>query len=169
MISNLIILFFSFFKISMVSFGGGMAMLPYIEYVALSHNLINDNNFVDIIGISQIAPGPISLNTVTYIGFINYGVLGAIIASLSMITASYILVILVHKFIMNSKIDMMKIIMKLKPLMIAFIFKAFLNTAEKSLLNIKDISIFLICSILLYYKKNTIVVLMIALILGVIF
>lgn len=142
-------------------------MLPYIEYVALNQKLIDKTNFVDIIGVSQIAPGPVSINTVMYIGFKNFGILGAIFGAISMISFSYIIVIIVHKFIMNCKINIINIIMNLRPLMIALIFEAFLNTAEKALNDIKSIIIFFICSILLYYKKNTLIVLVVAIILGI--
>ena len=68
----LFILFFTFFKIGLFSFGGGYAMLPMIYHeVVENSNWITPSEFTDILAISQITPGPISINSATYIGILG--------------------------------------------------------------------------------------------------
>ncbi|MGL4977631.1 MAG: chromate transporter, partial [Cetobacterium sp.] len=54
-----LILFIEFFKIGLFSFGGGLAMLPIIQEVVFKHNWLTEAEFLDVIAISQITPGPI--------------------------------------------------------------------------------------------------------------
>ena len=65
------ILFFIFFKIGLFSFGGGYAILPLIQSDVVDfHKWLNIHHFTDIVAISQVTPGPISLNSATYVGYL---------------------------------------------------------------------------------------------------
>jgi chromate transporter len=88
-------LFWSFFQVGLFSIGGGYAAMPLIEeqVVNLNHWLTS-GEFVDIITISQMTPGPIALNTATFVGMRVDGVLGAVIATLGCITPSCIIVLI---------------------------------------------------------------------------
>ena len=67
----LLILFFIFFKIGLFSFGGGYAILPLIQADVVDfHKWLNIQQFTDIVAISQVTPGPISLNSATYVGYL---------------------------------------------------------------------------------------------------
>ena len=67
-------LFYSFFKIGLFGFGGGYAMLSMIQgEVVTRHAWLTPQEFTDIIAISQMTPGPIGINSATYIGYTATG------------------------------------------------------------------------------------------------
>ena len=87
-------LYWSFFKIGLFSIGGGYASLPLIEKEIVDlHGWLTMTEFTDIITISQMTPGPIAINTSTFVGTQIGGVLGAIIATLGCVSPSFIIVL----------------------------------------------------------------------------
>ena len=75
-------LFFTFFKIGLFGFGGGYAMLSMVQYeVVEAHGWLTMGEFTDIVAISQMTPGPIIVNSATYIGYTATG--GSIVGSLT--------------------------------------------------------------------------------------
>ena len=89
----LIRLFIAFLKIGTFSFGGGYAMLPFIQKeIVESNTWISMSEFTDIIGISQMTPGPVAINSATFVGYKVGGIVGGIIATLGVITTSFILI-----------------------------------------------------------------------------
>ena len=97
-------LFLAFVKIGTFSFGGGYAMLPFIQReIVDNNNWININEFMDIIGISQMTPGPIAINSATFVGYKVLGVLGSIMATLGVIFTSFILVSIISKMLESSR------------------------------------------------------------------
>ena len=94
----LVSLFLTFLKIGTFSFGGGYAMIPFMQREIIeNHNWISNNVFMDIIGISQMTPGPVSINSATFIGFKVSGILGSVAATLGVVTTSFILVSIASK------------------------------------------------------------------------
>ena len=88
-------LFYTFFKIGLFGFGGGYAMLSMIQgEVVTRYGWLTPQEFTDIVAISQMTPGPIGINSATYVGYTQHGVTGAVLATLGMITPAMILVIL---------------------------------------------------------------------------
>ena len=98
-------LFLEFFKIGLFSFGGAFGMLPLIEEVVVSHRWLSSNDFYSFVGICESTPGPIAVNIATYVGSIQGGFLGSIVATLGVILLSFILILLIasvlKKFIEN--------------------------------------------------------------------
>ena len=100
-------LFWTFFVIGMFTIGGGYAMLSLIQNkVVLEHDWITDTMFTDIIAISQMTPGPIGINSATYIGYevlLNAGasefmcVLGSFTATFAVVLPSFIIVLAICK------------------------------------------------------------------------
>lgn len=92
-------LFWSFFQIGLFSIGGGYASMPIIQkqVVDLNHWL-SMNEFVDIVTISQMTPGPIAINAATFVGTRIAGVAGAIIATVGCVTPSCIIVLSIAYF-----------------------------------------------------------------------
>ncbi|NEZ47526.1 chromate transporter [Clostridium niameyense] len=166
-------LFFSFLKIGMFSFGGGYAMLPLIEKEIVSgRHWINYKEFIDIIGISQMTPGPIAINSATFVGFTVSGVLGSIFATLGVIAFSFILVSIASHFIMKFKQSnvMKSALMGMRPTLIGFIIYTFLSLSMESYKDLKSILIGIITLLLLLSKKiNPILVIVISGILGIFF
>ncbi|MDR0395142.1 MAG: chromate transporter [Tannerella sp.] len=94
-------LFYTFFKIGLFGFGGGYAMLSMIQYeVVEAHRWLTTGEFTDIIAISQVTPGPIAINSATYIGYAATGgsVLGSAIATFAVCLPSVIIMALVCRF-----------------------------------------------------------------------
>lgn len=171
----LIKLFIAFLKIGTFSFGGGYAMLPFIQAeIVEKNNWISINEFLDIIGISQMTPGPIAINSATFVGYKLFGVIGSIMATLGVIATSFILVTIISK--MLEKFKESKVIkaalLGMRPILIALIIKAFLDLAKESYIDLKSLVITTIIGILLLNKKikiHPILVIVIAAILGLVF
>lgn len=86
-----------YLKIGLVGFGGGYAMLSLIqEEVVTRHQWLTMQEFTDIVAISQMTPGPIGINSATYIGYTVTGsIWGAIAATVSVMVPSFVLVLLI--------------------------------------------------------------------------
>ena len=91
-------LFFTFFRIGIIGFGGGMAILPMIYQSVLEFSDMAAEEFANLFAISQATPGPIAVNAATFVGFKEAGVLGAAAATFGVAVPSFILVALVVKF-----------------------------------------------------------------------
>lgn len=89
-------LYNAFFKVGILTFGGGLAMLPMLRREVIEHHhWLDENELLDVYAISQCTPGVIAVNTATYIGFKERGILGGIIATLGMITPSLVIITLI--------------------------------------------------------------------------
>lgn len=92
-------LFWSFLQIGLFSIGGGYTSLPLIQKQVIElNNWLNMSEFIDIVTISQMTPGPIAINAATFVGTIGGGLLGAIIATIGSITPSCVIVITIAYF-----------------------------------------------------------------------
>ncbi|NLJ79557.1 MAG: chromate transporter [Firmicutes bacterium] len=91
-------LFLSFFKIGLFTIGGGYAMLALIQKEIVHYGWMTSHEFVDIVGIAEMTPGPIAINAATFIGFRSAGVTGSLIATLAVILPSFISVLAVSRF-----------------------------------------------------------------------
>ena len=90
-------LFIIFFKIGLFSIGGGYAIIPLIqEQVVNNYHWISANTFTDIITISQMTPGPLAVNTSTFVGIQLAGISGAIVATIGCIFAGAIISIILY-------------------------------------------------------------------------
>ncbi len=96
---SLFYLFAVFFRIGLFGFGGGIAMLPLIFQSVQDFGIMTHDEFSNLVALSQVTPGPIAVNAATYVGFQYAGVLGAAIATLGVSIPSFVLVLLVMKFV----------------------------------------------------------------------
>ncbi|MDY4848758.1 MAG: chromate transporter [Bacilli bacterium] len=96
---QVLILFLTFLKVGAFTFGGGYAMIPIIQKeVVEKRKWANDNDILDILAISESTPGPISVNTATYIGFKVAGFWGSFFATLGLILPSFIIIYIISLF-----------------------------------------------------------------------
>ncbi len=87
-------LFISFFKTGLLGFGGGMAIISLIQNEVLQHGWMTETEFVDIVAISQVTPGPIGMNCATYVGYTATGnVWGSLLASFAIILPSLLIML----------------------------------------------------------------------------
>lgn len=106
-------LIWSYLKIGLFGFGGGYAMLALIEREIVGPGWITEQMFTDIVAISQMTPGPIGINSATYIGFVApslagydgvlWGLLGSVICTLVVVLPSFMLVAYTSHFISRHK------------------------------------------------------------------
>lgn len=95
-------LFWAFFRIGSFTFGGGMAMLPMLKReVVVKYGWSTEEELLDIYAIGQCTPGIIAVNTATYIGYQQKGLLGSIFGTLGMVTPSIIIISLIATILRN--------------------------------------------------------------------
>jgi len=87
-------LFFTFFRIGCVAFGGGYAMIPIIELEVNKHGWLTTQQFTDIIAIASSSPGPIATNSAIFVGYKTMGVVGAVCAAIGTILPSLLIILL---------------------------------------------------------------------------
>ena len=93
-------LFGIFAKIGAFTFGGGYAMIPLIEYeTAEKRNLVDKEEISDIVAIAESTPGPIAINSATFVGYRTCGVLGAALATLGVVLPSFVIILLIAFFL----------------------------------------------------------------------
>lgn len=101
-------LFITFFEIGLFGFGGGYGMLSLIQgEVVTKHAWLTAAEFTDIVAVSQVTPGPIGINSATYVGYAavthagysaSWGMLGSCLATVAVVLPSFLLMLLVVKF-----------------------------------------------------------------------
>ncbi len=96
-------LFLSFFKIGLFSFGGGYAMIPLIQKEITRNGWITPSEFVDIIAIAEMTPGPIAVNSATFVGYKTAGLFGGLVATIGVALPSAMLIFLIADFIQKYK------------------------------------------------------------------
>ncbi|HJC75828.1 chromate transporter [Mediterraneibacter glycyrrhizinilyticus] len=120
-------LFWSFLKIGLFSFGGGYAAMPLIqEQVVSSHNWLSMAEFTDLITISQMTPGPIAINSATFVGIKIAGIPGALVSTIGCILPSCIIVMLIAKLYLKYRtVNMLQSVLNsLRPAVVAMIASA---------------------------------------------
>lgn len=131
-------LIWAYLKIGLFGFGGGYAMLSLIEREIVSSGWITSQMFTDIVAISQMTPGPIGINSATYIGYVApgaadpvfagplWGILGSVVCTLVVVLPSFLLVSFTSHFIARHKdSDVIKgIFTGLRPVVVGLIASA---------------------------------------------
>lgn len=99
-VKKYLILFFDFFKIGLFTFGGGYAMISMMSHELVEkRRYIGKDEFSDLIAIAESTPGPIAINSATYIGYRKGNVFGAILASIAVSLPSFIIIYLISVFL----------------------------------------------------------------------
>lgn len=102
MLKELFALFITFFRIGGFTFGGGYAMLPMIQReIVETKKWATDEEVMNYYAVGQCTPGVIAVNTATFIGYKQAGILGAVFATLGVITPSVIIITVIAAFIKN--------------------------------------------------------------------
>ena len=159
-------LFWTFFVIGMFTIGGGYAMLSLIQNeVVTVHGWLDDTTFTDIVAISQMTPGPIGINSATYIGYdvlANTGasellcILGSFTATFAVVLPSFIIVLSICKIYDKFKNHYIfkGIMAGLKPAVLGLIAAAALGLATpENFIDWKSYALCLLAFIGLFFKK----------------
>lgn len=92
-----LILFLEFFKIGAFTFGGGYAMIPFIQETVLKHEWLSTSELVDFIAVSESTPGAFAVNISTYVGSQVGGFFGAVCATLGVVLPAFLLILVIAK------------------------------------------------------------------------
>jgi len=88
-------LYWEFFKTGLFAVGGGLATLPFLQDMAANTGWFTTAQLADMIAVSESTPGPIGVNMATYVGYTTAGIPGSIIATLGLVTPSFIVILIV--------------------------------------------------------------------------
>lgn len=169
-------LFWSFIQIGALSFGGGYAAIPLIQSIIVeNHGWLSITEFTDLITISQMTPGPIAINSATFVGLQIAGTGGAIVATIGNILPSFILVTFIAWLYMKyQSLDILQdVLSAMRPIVIGLIgtagldllVTAFWGSAAITLTGINLFAVFcfiLSIILLLKYKRDPIFVMILA-------
>lgn len=132
--NSLLKLFLTFFKIGAFTFGGGYAMIPLIEAeVVEKHNWITKDDILEIFAIAESTPGPIAINSATFIGYRVCGALGSAFATLGVVLPSFIIITIIA-FVLQ-EFQSLKVVQYaffgIRAGVLALIVKAFISMYKK--------------------------------------
>lgn len=94
-------LFLEFFQVGLFTFGGGLAMIPLIEDIVVKYGWLTETEFYNFVGVCESTPGPIAINMATYIGSLQGGILGSIMATLGVVLPSFFIILLIASVLKN--------------------------------------------------------------------
>lgn len=173
-------LFWRFLLIGMVAFGGGYAMLPVFEEVIVNQQgWLTPSLFIDMIAISQMTPGPIAINSATFIGFQTVqelgflmGVAGALFATLGVVFVPVVLVgaVAVHSEGFQKSRVMRQVFKGLRPALLGLIGASVYSIGQSTLVDIQSVLVGLVLLALLFkFKLHPIVIILISAVIGLVF
>ena len=132
-------LFVSFLKVGAFAFGGGYAMIPLIsEEVVTYRGWLEMEEFIDVIAISQGTPGPIAINSATFVGFKVAGVIGSITATLGVVLPSFVIMMVLGRlFLRYKEVPVVKHMLSgIRPVVVALILAAAFSVLPNSITGI---------------------------------
>lgn len=163
----------SFLKIGAFSFGGGYAVLSFIQREVVEANgWITPEQFVDIVAIAEMTPGPIAVNSATFVGYNMFGVWGGIMCTLCTIAFPVILSLIVSFYFSKFKGNrqLQNALKGIRPAVIGLIAASCLSIAEISITSVYSLLFFGIALLLVWkFKVNPIITLIICGALGGVF
>ncbi|MBQ7125518.1 chromate transporter [bacterium] len=154
------LLIVEFFKIGLFSFGGGYATIPFLYQISEYYKWYTLDELTQMIGFASVTPGPIGLNIATFAGVKTAGLLGAILATLSEVIPSFILIILISKILIKYKNNyyVETILELLRPISCALLFFVFVKLALSTLNDLKAIILlFVFIALSPILKRNPII------------
>ena len=127
-------LFITFFKIGAFTFGGGYAMIPLIQHeVSQKNKWVTDEDILDIVAIAESTPGPIAINSATFVGYRICGILGSVAATLGVVIPSFITMLCIffvlHRFQEHPAVQYA--FMGIRACVLALVIKALLSMYKK--------------------------------------
>lgn len=133
-----LLLFINFFSTGLFAVGGGLATLPFLIEMGEKTNWFTSGDISNLVAISESTPGPLGINMATYVGYLTSGVSGGIVAPLSLVFPSVIIIILVAKILDKFKTSeiVQNVFYGLRPASTALIAAALFSVIKIALLNI---------------------------------
>jgi chromate transporter len=169
---QLLQLFISFFKIGLFSFGGGYAMLPLIQREIVSlHDWLTMDQFIDVVAISQVTPGPVGINAATFVGYKVAGFAGSSIATTGAVLPSVVVVlILTSLFLKYRDLGPVKAMFNgIRPVVVSLILAATVMIIPSSITDMAGVLIAIAAFLLIrHLRLDPILLLVLAAVAGII-
>lgn len=133
-------LMWEFFKAGLFAIGGGMATFPFLEDMARKYEWFTSSELLDMIAVSESTPGAIGINAASFAGYKAYGIVGAILASLSLITPAIIIILIISTSLDKFKesLSVKHAFLYIRPATAGLILGAMFNVVVLSLFNVKE-------------------------------
>lgn len=150
-------LYLAFLEVGALGFGSGYVMIPLIENISMNvNNWASLKELTSIVGISQMLPGPVAANILSFIGFKEFGILGVIVSVLGFVTVPFLIVtlayFLIFKRFKESKL-LKHILVTIRPVLIALIISTFISFLYQSIDSTISIIIALVSIYFVFIKK----------------
>lgn len=145
-----------FFKIGIFSFGGGYATIPFLYHLSQEFNWYTLDELTQMTAIASITPGPVGINVATFAGLKTAGILGSLLATLSEMIPSLILVLIVAKLLKNfsDNFYIKSIIEALKPISCALLTSVAIGLLKPEIYDIKAMILLAFLLILSWNSKK---------------
>ena len=166
-------LFLAFFKIGLFGFGGGYAILSLIQHEIDHYGWMTQQEFTDIIAISQMTPGPIGINSATYVGYTASGsMLGAMVATFAIVLPSFLIMLVLCRLYIRLKgnVYIEGAFVGLRPVVVGLIASAALLLMNNdNFIDYKSYILFGMALVGMYFKVHPILLIILAGCLGLLF
>jgi chromate transporter len=163
-------LFYTFSKIGAFNFGGGYAILPLIEKeIVINSGWITPQDFIDLVALSQMTPGPISINSATFIGYRLAGFWGAAYGTVGLVFPAFFIVIFAATAIQRYRNSRMLdcAFIGIRPAVIGLITSATLSLGRTSIIDIKSVLIAGLTAVLVFKTKlNPVLIILVSGVVG---
>ena len=172
---RLLTLCYEFFKTGLFSIGGGLATIPFLKSMGEKYNWFSVSDLTNMIAVSESTPGPIGVNMATYVGRTVEGVLGGILATLSLVLPSFLVILIVARVLdkFNESKLIKDVFYGLRPAALGMICAAVITIFETTFFiafDIKRVILFLLLTFGVFkFKKHPIIYILIGAAFGMIF
>lgn len=165
-----LLLFWEFFQIGLFAVGGGLVTVPFLFNLAEKYPWFSAKELADMIAVSQSTPGPVGINMATYAGYSAAGIGGAMLATLSEVLPSMVVVAFIAKMLdkwyCNRHVN--NILEAIRPAVLALILFAGWDIAKETIVDYKSAVILLILTIAMrLYKTSAIFYILISAVIGI--
>lgn len=153
---NLLKLFISFLKIGAFSFGGGYAMLPLIRKEIIEvHGWLTTKEFIDILAVVEMTPGPVAINSATFLGYKVAGISGSVVATIAVVLPSIVIILIIAHFLTKVKDSpyVTWAFTGIRPVVLGLITSASITVAKAAIIDIKSLVLMIILFYLTSFKK----------------
>lgn len=151
MVKKLLSLFLTFAKIGSITFGGGLTMLPLLtKEIVQKKKWATEEELLDYYAVGQCTPGIIAVNTATFIGYYQAGILGGIFATLGMVTPSIIIIVTVATVLQQFMEYQLvaSALMGIRAVVCALLSHTVITLSKKSLVDVFTVALFIVGLIL---------------------
>lgn len=151
-----LLLCYEFFKIGLFSFGGGYATIPFLYHIAQEYGWYTVDELTQMVAVASITPGPVGINVATYAGLKTSGVAGSLMATISEMLPSLILVLIVSKLLkkFSDNFYVKSIITTLKPISCALLTSVAIGLIKPSLSDLKGMILLAILLLISWKSKK---------------